>query len=192
MKTIKQIGILFLSIAISSFALSCSSDSSDGGGGGSAANGTIVAKVAGADFASSTMATTAVLSTSGTFQILTIQGSQLDMSGSGTTKNIQLIIQGVDIEVGAYDIGGDNLITVVGTYMEVSGASSGNFVTSYWVAPYDEAESVVGKVTITEITATNVKGTFNFTGQKQNEAGDWDGNFKEVTNGSFNVDFTQF
>lgn len=191
MKTIKQIGILFLSIAISSFALSCSSDSSDGGGG-SAANGTIVAKVAGADFASSTMATTAVLSTNGTFQMLNIQGSQLDMSGSGTTKNIQLIIQGVDIEVGAYDIGGDNLIAVVGTYTEVSGAASGNFVTSTWAAPYDEAASVVGKVTITEMTATNVKGTFNFTGQKQNEAGGWDGNFKEVTNGSFNVDFTQF
>lgn len=192
MKTsVKKIGLLFIATVISSFALSCSSSDDGGGGGGSAAPGTISAKVDGANFESSTMTTigTKIL-VNGTAHMITLYGTEMNMT-SGASKNINIIMNVPDLEPRSYDIGGDNLTGFVATYTEASG-TVGSVTSSTWAAPYEGGE-LAGKITITEITETGIKGTFNFKGQKQDSSGgDWVNDFKNITNGAFDVEFSQF
>ncbi|UPT71539.1 MAG: DUF6252 family protein [Flavobacterium sp. JAD_PAG50586_2] len=166
MKTIKHIS-LALVLAVTTILSSCSSDSS--GGGGSAAAGTIKAKAGSTNFTSLTQASYA-----------SMQGGMLVIQGSDATgKAIQLVIAGAT-EAGTYTISDDNAISVVGSYTEVN---LGTFDSTTWAAPYENSGSV-GTITISEITATAVKGTFNFTGKNQEGT-----DTKAVTNGSFNVNF---
>lgn len=170
MKTFKQLKIftlLLFSVAMVTF--SCKSDD-DGGDGGSAAAGTIQAKVNGSNFQASGQLATAVYVSAG--QTLTIYGT--DMSG----RNINLIVNGFDGSPGTYEIGGENLIFVVGTYTEASVSGSQS-----WVAPY-EGSGVVGEISISEFSSTgSVKGTFRFRGRNQNDTS----SFKEITDGAFNL-----
>lgn len=179
MKTLKKISILFLATVLSTSILSCSGD--DGGestGGGVAVEGTISANVAGAGFTSITQGTTAVKVATGDAYTITIQGT--DLGG----KNLQLILNGVDGTTGTYEIGVDTAISAIGTYTEVNLTT---FATQTWVAPYEDG-GVAGSITITEISDTNIKGTFEFTAKNQENAQD----SKEITGGSFNVNFMQF
>lgn len=180
MKTLKKISILFLATVLSTSILSCSGD--DGGestGGGIAVEGTITANVGGGSFTSMSMATTAMKVETGGAYTITIQGT--DAGG----KNMQLILNGVDGSTGTYEIGVDTAISAIGSYTEVNIANPMDSQT--WVAPYEDG-GVAGSITITEISDTNIKGTFEFTARNQENAQDT----KEITGGSFNVNFMQF
>lgn len=174
MKTIKRIGVLFMAIAISSFALSCSS-SDDGGDGGNAAQGTIKAKINGSSFTSNKDFTTATkISAVGT---LTIQGS--DNSG----KEINLTLNGVD-GAGTYEIGsGVGGIAIIASYTEANASNPMN--SQSWQAPFDS--NVAGEIKISELTDSKVVGTFYFTAKNSN-----DNSTKEVTEGSFNVNINTY
>jgi hypothetical protein len=179
MKTLKQIGILFLAVVLSTSFVSCSGDD-DGGstGGGTAAEGTITANVGGATFTSMTQGTTAVKVATGNAFTITIQGT--DLGG----KQIQLILNGVDATTGTYEISPEASISAIGTYVEVNTTT---FTSQSWLSPYENS-GVAGSITITEISDTNVKGNFNFKARNQENAQD----IKNITNGSFNVNFMQF
>jgi uncharacterized protein DUF6252 len=166
MKSIKHISFAIV-LALATILTSCSSD--DGGGGGSAAAGTIQAKAGSTNFKSMTQASFAMS-----------QGGMLVIQGSDATgKAIQLMLAGVT-EAGTYEISDSAGISVIGSYTEVN---MSNMTSKTWAAPYEDS-GAVGSVTISEITATTVKGTFNFTGKNQD--GD---DTKAVTNGAFNVNF---
>jgi hypothetical protein len=168
MRTIKHISLAIV-LALTTILTSCSS-SDDGGGGGSAAAGTIQAKAGSANFKSMTAATIA-MNQGG---MLIIQGS--DASG----KAIQLMLTGVT-EAGTYEISDTAGISVIGSYTEANISNPMNSQT--WAAPYEDS-GAVGSITISEITATTVKGTFNFTGKNQDGE-----DTKAITNGAFNVNF---
>ncbi|AWA28762.1 hypothetical protein HYN48_00905 [Flavobacterium magnum] len=174
MKTLKMISKMTL-VAVMFLALSCSSDSDGGGGGGSASLGTVTAKIAGSGFTSMAMATSAQRVTSGNMTTISLVGA--DSSG----KSISLIMNGVS-QAGTYDIGGDNSISIVGSYTALNMQDPANSVV--YVAP-TEGGAVKGSVTISELTDAKLVGTFHFTGTNQDNAIDT----KEITNGAFNLEF---
>lgn len=168
MRTIKHLGFAIV-LAVTTMLSSCSNSSDGGGGGGSAAAGTIKAKAGSTNFTSMTQASFAMS-----------QGGMLVIQGSDATgKAIQLALSGVTA-AGTYEISDTSGISVVGSYTEVNLST---LTSKTWAAPY-EGSGAVGSITISEITATSVKGTFNFTGKNQ-EGSDT----KAVTNGAFNVNF---
>jgi len=177
MKTLKKISILFLVAVLSTAAISCAGDDDGGGPGPSAAEGTITASVGGNNFTSITQGTTAMKVAVGGTYTITIQGT--DLGG----RQIQLILNGVDGETGTYEISQEAAISAIGSYIEVNTAT---FTSQTWVAPFEDS-GVAGSITITEISDTNIKGTFNFTARNQEDAQD----SKEITGGSFNVNFMQ-
>ena len=161
-------------LAVTTILSSCSSDSSSSGGA-SAALGTMQAKAGSTNFTSMTAATFAHKNTSGGVTTIIIQGS--DASG----KAIQLIITGASGTTGTYQISDTASISTIASYTEVNTTT---FTSQTWAAPY-EGSGNVGSVTISEITDTNVKGTFTFTGK--NESGT---DTKAVTDGAFNINFS--
>lgn len=166
-KTIKHL-CLAIVLATATLLTSCSSSDGDGGGGGGSTSlGTIKAKAGSTNFKSMTQATFAMRQGG----MIIIQGS--DASG----KAIQLMVTGN--ATGTYEISNTG-ISNIGSYTEVN-LNTMSSVT--WAAPYENSGSV-GSVTITELTDTNVKGNFTFTGKNQNGA-----DTKAVTNGAFNVNF---
>jgi hypothetical protein len=175
MKTMKTIGI-FLAVALVSLVTSCSSDDNGGGGGSNASLGTIKARVAGSNFTSMQVGTFATRQVVGGLTTIIVQGS--DASG----KAIQIVITGYQDGTTTYPISDDTAISTVASYIEANISNPLNSLV--WAAPYDNSGQV-GSVTITEITETNVKGTFNFTGKNQDGE-----DTKAVTNGAFNVNFT--
>lgn len=178
MKTLKKISILFLATVLSTSAVSCSGDDDGNNVGPIAAEGTITASVAGANFTSIVQGTTAVKVATGDAYTITIQGT--DLGG----KQIQLILNGVDGETGTYEISNNAGITAIGSYIEINTTT---FSSQTWVAPYENS-GVAGSITISEISDTNIKGTFSFTARNQENTQD----SKAVTGGSFNVNFMQF
>ena len=168
MKKVRQITrIMLFTLAIA--LNSCSSDSD--GGNVNAGEGTISAKVEGNTVTSIPLAT---------FAYLTDTGLQITGTDSGA-KNLAITILAFD-GVGKYDMGGNNF-RAIGTYTEVDLNNPQN-LNNLWMAPFNE-NMLDGVVDVTEVTATHVKGTFNFKGQ--NEAG----TVKNITNGSFNIKTTE-
>lgn len=163
--------ILMMTIVASSLSVSCKSDD-DGGGGGSAAAGTIVAKVDGSNVTTIEMTTIAHIS-SGSLQI---QGN----TGGTSSKAFMLTIVGLDGE-GTYPIGGGanifNVASYIETEVDLANPTNPNVVT--WQAPYDDSQ--VGEINISELTDSNIQGTFHY------KAKNADGNIKNITNGSFNI-----
>jgi len=158
MKQIKQLGIA-LTMLLTLVLSSCSSDSDNGGGGTPAAStgvGTFRAKIGGRDFASIPQGAFAILATSGTFQNLALSGS--DISG----KSIQLSILDENIGVGTYQMTDQSETIVSGSYNEVN--ISNPSASQIWGAPYDGGGNS-GSITITSKTATNIQGTFSFSGR---------------------------
>lgn len=175
MKTIKQFGIV-LTMVLSTTLFSCSSDSDSNSGGGNAALGQIVAKVAGTNFASMDIATFATKQVVVGMTTIIVQGS----NASG--KAIQLILSGANVTTGTYEISDTANIEAIASYTDVN--INNPMDTSVFAAPYDNS-GVVGSITITEITDTNIKGNFTFTGKNQDG-----GDTKAITDGAFNVNFT--
>ncbi len=174
MKTIKQFGII-LTMVLATVLTSCSG-SDEGGGGGSAALGQIKAKVAGSNFTSMNLATFATKQVVGGTTTIIIQGSD------ATGKAIQLMLYGTDGNAGTFEISDEANITAIASYIEAN--ISNPMASQTYAAPYEDA-GVAGSITISEITDTNVKGTFTFTGKNQDGA-----DTKAITNGAFNVNFT--
>lgn len=174
MKTMKQFGLM-LTMVMATLLSSCSSDD-NGGGGSSAANGTIKAKVGGSNYTTLQAASFATKHQIGNVYMITLQGS--DASG----KAIQLGLNGVPAATGTYEISQEATISAVASYTEININDPMN--STVWVAPYD-GSGVVGSITISEITDTTIKGTFNFIGKNQEGT-----DTKAVTNGAFNLDFT--
>ena len=159
--------LLAMMVIVSSFSVSCKSDD-DGGGGGPAASGTITAKVDGSSVTTIEMTTAAQLS-GGSLMVTGNDG------GSSLNKAFVLTITSVD-GTGTYPIGGGANIFNVASYIETD-VNSLDVVT--WQAPYDDSN--VGEINITELTDSHVKGTFSFNAKNA------DGNIKNITEGSFNV-----
>lgn len=183
MKKMKKLSTLILATVFSSFVLSCSSDDSGSDGGAIAAHGTISAKINGTNFTSTQMATMATkVNVSGTAHVITVTGTQMDMNAGGTSKTLTLVMNVPDLEPRSYDVGGDNLVTITASYVEVNTAT---FESTAYAAPYEGGE-LAGTITITEITDTNIKGNFSFKVKNQNDQND----AKQITDGAFNVDFS--
>ncbi len=171
MKTFnKTILVLMAVVAIS--LTSCKKDD-DGGSAGGAASGTVSAKVAGSDYNSEAALTSATRIDANGTSTVTITANT--MNGRNMTISI---IGGFD-GVGSYNIGGGANVFGNASYTEVDVANPMDAQT--WVAPYDE--TVAGEINVSEVSTTNIKGTFNFKGKNA------DGSFKEITEGSFNVNF---
>lgn len=169
MKTRNRTVLVLLALVAISFT-SCKKDD-DGDGGGAAGSGTIVAKVDGSNFKSDPMLTSATMTTSEGVSSLMITGNTMD------SRNITLsITTGFDGE-GTYLIGGGANIFVSGSYTEIDPANPTD--AQIWVAPYDT--EVAGEIKISEVTDTNIKGTFHFKGKNA------DGTFKTIADGSLNV-----
>jgi hypothetical protein len=172
MKNLNKLGIILL-VAVAAIFSSCSSDSS--GGGGSAALGTVKAKVGSSNFTSISQGTFASLLDNGSFQNLSISGSDI------TGKSIQIMIIGANIAPGTYQISDvDSEFSATTVYSEIDLNTSS---AQAWGSPY-EGGGNSGSVVITSLTSTNVQGTFNFTGKSEA------GTTKSITNGSFNVNLT--
>jgi hypothetical protein len=169
MKNVKKFTlILFVSLAM----FACKSDD-DAGDGGNAGNGSVQAKVNGSNFESNRDFTVASQTSSGSTTTVTIQGTNND------GKGIVLIINGFEGE-GTYSVGGNNMVFVVGTYVEADISNPMN--TQTWSAPFDT--SVAGEVNVTSVTSTKIEGSFNFNAKNNN-----DNSMRNITDGSFNVDF---
>ncbi len=174
MKTIKQLG-LALTLALALVVSSCSSDGGSGGSGGGV--GTFKAKIGGSNFTSIPQAAIAQLASNGTFQNLSMSGT--DASG----KSILITILGENIGVGTYQLTDQGEQFVSASYNEVN--LSNPIASLIFAAPYDGGGNV-GSIVITEKTDTTVKGTFSFTGFNiQTGSGT-----KAITNGVFNLNIT--
>lgn len=175
MKTIKKISLVFLVAIATTLSTSCSK--SDGGSGGSAASGTMNAKVAGANVTTLEITTFATISGN----VLILQGNT-----GGTSSKAFNINVGTYNGVGTYDIGGGatGLGQANASYIEivVDPANPINFQSTTWQAPYDGGAKV-GEVSVSEVTSTNIKGTFYYTAKKDSG----DNSLIEITQGSFNI-----
>lgn len=172
----KNLSKLFLGLLLVASVSACKKDK-DGGDGGSAAEGTIKAKIGGTSWTSIKMSTSAQYVSAG--KILTIMG--VDASG----KTINLIINGYDEKTGTWEINSSTIANTA-SYVETNISSPSSSKT--WAAPYS-GSGAIGKIQISEFSKTgNVKGTFNFKARNQNDNAD----FKEVTEGSFNVKVNSF
>lgn len=171
MGTLKNISLLIMCFSLITFS-SCSNDDDGGDGGGDqgAASGTITAKINGTSFTSLEMTSTATTVTGGGQTTLTMQGNT-------QTQAINMIINGYD-GVGTYEISDDNVFRIA-SYIEPNASNPANSQT--WSAPYQDS-GVIGEIKISEETASNIKGTFHFTGKNSN-----DDSTKNVTEGSFNL-----
>ena len=172
MKTLK-FSLLYLIFGLIAFNLSSCNKDDDGGDGGTAAPGTVKAKIDGSSFESSQLASQATLVDLGSTYTINIIGT--DLSGN----NLSLILNGV-VGPGTYVIGGDNMVSISGSYTEIN---TSTFQSSTWQAPY-EGGVEVGEINISEFSEENVKGTFSFTAKNSD-----DDSFKSITKGAFNMDF---
>lgn len=172
MKTMKNtMYTILIALAFVFSVSSCSSDD-DGGSGGDAASGIVKAKVDGTTVTSTQQLTTATIINAGGTSTVAIQGTNMDGKGFNFTIN------GFE-GTGTYPIGGGANVFVVANYIE--GNATNPLDTQIWTAPFDT--TVAGEINISESSETTIKGTFEFTGKND------DGSFRDITEGSFNVDF---
>jgi len=176
----KKLIYLFLGCALMT-SISCSSDDdSSSDNNNSAENGVVKAKIDGTSYASTPMGT---------------QASRVDANGGTTVvitsndlasgRNLTFTMNTLD-GLGTYDIGGDNSIFIVVSYIETDASDLNNVDVQTWSAPFEGGEKA-GEVTLTELSDTKVMGTFYFTGKNSEN-----GSSKEITEGSFNIDLTAY
>ncbi len=173
MKTLKKLlfGCLIL------FTVSACKKDDDGGDGGSAVEGTMTAKIGGTAWSSSKISTSA--------QYVAI-GKSLTMLGTDASgKAINIIINNYDGSTGTWQIPNSiGVIGVVASYTEVNLGSS----TKTWAAPYSNS-GLIGEVKISAFSANgSVKGTFKFKARNQSDNAD----FKDITDGSFDMSVKSF
>lgn len=163
--------MMLIALALVFTATSCSKDD-DGGDGGDAASGIVKGKADGVLVTSTKQLTSATIINAGGTSTVSIQGTNMDGKGFNFTIN------GFE-GTGTYNIGGGANVFIVANYIE--GNATNPLDTKIWTAPFDD--TVAGEINISESSDTTIKGTFEFTGKND------DGTFKEITEGSFNVDF---
>lgn len=174
MKNFKT-NLMVLFLLASMTFISCSSG--DGGIGGDAGSGIVKAKVDGVSISSIALLTQANKVTAGSSSTLTMQGTNMDGKGFNFVVNNFT-------GVGTYTIGGSSSVFVTGNYVE--GNAQNPLNTSLWSTPYDNTTKR-GEISFSEVTATNVKGTFQFTAKNPK-----DSSVKQITEGSFNVSVKSF
>lgn len=160
MRMLGTMGLLVITAAIGG----CGGSTGPGDGG----NGSISASVAGSSF-SATLATGAVHNGG----VLSFAGVQ---SQGGTTRQLNIAVVNVE-GTGTFTFGSGNSHVVIYTEVENSSPQGGKSWTANMLVGS-------GSVTVTELSASRARGTFQFTLQPgtQNATGT-----KAVTNGSFNV-----
>lgn len=169
MRILKQFMLLVMTMSLASLS-SCSSDD-DGGSGGNAASGTLEAKVDGTSYQSLEISSSATVANGG--QNLIIIASNSD--GNAFTMSI-FGYSGT----GTYEFTGANIaVTNTAVYTEID--INNPTMPEIWQAPYDA--TLVGTISISEETDTNVKGTFEFTCKNVNG----DQSIKNITEGSFDL-----
>jgi hypothetical protein len=109
---------------------------------------------------------------------MTLQGT--DNSGKG----FNFVINGYD-GVGTYTFGGASLGFIVGNWIEANASNPTNSQT--WTAPYDN-DDIRGEIQFSSDDGDKVQGTFSFTCKNSNG----DGSIKDITEGSFDVNYTTF
>lgn len=176
MKNFKLISIFVLSLAVMQLS-SCSSDDDSGSGGGDAPAGKVTAKIDGQDFES-------FGSGAQSGGVFTVTPNSAVLNGIDLNGNaIVITILTNNLQEQAYDMDDANAITVTGAYTRVD--TNDPFNPDSYAAPYMNSGDV-GTITITELTDTNVKGTFEFS--PRNQADDTD--IVEITDGSFNLEIS--
>ncbi len=172
MKTLKK---LFLGCLILVSVAACKKD--DEGGSGGSAEGVVTAKIGGTSWTSIKMSTSAQYVALG--KSLTMMG--VDASG----KTINIIINNYDGSTGTWSMPNSvGSIGVVASYIEVNLGGTNKT----YAAPYS-GSGVIGEVKIAEFSKTgNVTGTFKFKARNQADNAD----FKDITEGSFNIKVTSF
>ena len=151
---------------------SCSKDD-DGGEGGQAAAGTITAKVNGNQVTTLDITSMANTTTGGGQTTLTIQGNT-------TSQAFSLIVFGYE-GVGTYGLSDSNVF-ISASYTEVNINDPLN--SQIWNAPFQDS-GVIGEIKVSEDANGKIKGTFKFNAKNVN-----DGNMKNITDGSFNLNKT--
>lgn len=154
---------------------SCKKDDPEGGNG-NVSEGVIKAKVDGNWVNTESITGAANLVQS--FGTLTLQGN----SAGTSSKAFVFVINGFE-GTGIYPIGGANNIAVSGSYTEttVNLSNPMNSQVKIWQAPYTGGNEV-GKVNVTEVSDSHVKGTFEFKAKNNT-----DNSIKEIAEGSFNL-----
>lgn len=171
--------LILLSLVFGLTATSCSNDDGDNPGGNTAAAGTVKATVDGQDFQSTDMTTSlTIIDSAGGGKTFSITATDLE------GRNLTLQVTEGYVGEGTYEIGGDNIIFVVATWVVID---LNTFQPTTYAAPFEDT-TVKGSMTITSDDGSNVQGNFEFV------AGDGDGsqgpiNTVNVTNGSFNLDY---
>ncbi|MAZ73445.1 MAG: hypothetical protein CMC70_09900 [Flavobacteriaceae bacterium] len=164
MKTFKK-GLLILLMSLT--VVACKKDD-DGGDDPQAGEGTLTAKVDGANY-TATLGVTALLSGSGDNQAFAISG------GTADSENLQIIITGFD-GAGTYDIS----LLNIGTYSYLPDPSNPDPST---VVIYTASS---GELNLSSFDGNTAQGTFNFSAANLNNPSDT----VEVTNGEFNIEVT--
>lgn len=169
-----KFGMICFGMFVSVLMLSSCKKDDNSGPSGPAAEGTIQASVNGKTVTSLKIATFANRISGN----LAIQGN----TGGTSSEAFSLLITSEN-GVGTYPIGGGANIANSAAYIktQIDLSNPGSPKTETWQAPYDATQA--GEIKITEISTTNVKGTFNFKAKRS------DGNIVDVTNGSFNINF---
>ena len=172
MRTFKVVMLLVMTMSLVT-TTSCSNDDDNSGNGGQAPSGVLIAKVDGASYESVEVASSATIANNGDNLII--------IAANSDGNSFSISIFGFDGE-GTYDItGADPLITNVASYQETDVSDPMNPSIEIWQAPYDD--TMVGSITITELTETTIKGTFDFTCKNAN-----DDSVKTISEGAFNLD----
>jgi hypothetical protein len=175
MKNLKNTFKILL-VLIAFTAISCSSDDDSGNGAGTAGNGQVVATIDGTSFQSISQGTQAVRVTNSGITSITITAINLN----GQALNIFLTSN--NIEATSYDFTDASGSLVSASYTIVD---TQTFESTSYASPYENSGDV-GTITITELTDTGIKGTFQFDMSNQDMPTD----IKSVTNGSFDLTFT--
>lgn len=177
MKIVKKISLVF-ALAIAATISSCGGDD-ESAPAPLPANGTfIMATVGGVPFSSSSnglqAATTMSIGT-GVDREIIITGVQVDANNPANSKSIIINLEGIN-SVGQITVNpsSDSFLD----YIEATNSASGWFST-------DSCSGATGTITITEINATKIEGTFLFTAKNDDCS-----LTKVVTAGSFRGVFT--
>lgn len=166
MKNFKRILVLLM---IGLTVVACKKDD-DGGDDPAGGSGSFSAKVDGANYVSLDGTVAAQVQQSGPNEILAVS------AGTANSENLQFILQGFD-GVGTYEL---NFISI-GTYSILPDTSDPSSVIIYTTVTPDA--SAAGEVNISSYDGDTVKGTFNFTGYRNDDTTQT----VSVTEGEFNV-----
>lgn len=174
MKKALKLMSLFLVAGLFIFS-SCKKDE-EGTNNTNVAQGVISAKVDGNLVSTASM--TGIANLVENIGTLTLQGN----TAGTNSKAFVMMINGFD-GAGTYAIGGENSIAVNASYTEIAVNMNNpmDTKTETWQAPYTGGAEV-GKITVTEITDTYVKGTFEFKAKNSK-----DNSIKNITEGAFNL-----